>query len=83
MAAKNLLLSVLNTNRDGVLLLAESLRKDMEKTDFGKAGKQTFSAGVAILENNDTLESLIRKADKALYRAKNNGRNQVTGFQVI
>lgn len=66
------------TGKDGALLLAESLRKDMEKTDFGKPGKLTFSAGVAILETNDTLPALVRKADKALYRAKANGRNQVT-----
>jgi len=36
----------------------------------------TFSAGVAGYEHGDTQESLLKKADDALYEAKNNGRDQ-------
>ncbi|WP_417531549.1 diguanylate cyclase [Marinobacter lipolyticus] len=37
----------------------------------------TFSAGVATLEDGDTEETLFDRADKALYAAKDAGRNQV------
>ena len=37
-----------------------------------------ISMGVAELEPQGTLDSLIRAADKALYRAKHAGRNTVS-----
>ncbi|WP_409277177.1 GGDEF domain-containing protein [Pseudomonas defluvii] len=37
----------------------------------------TASFGVAFAESDDSVESLITRADDALYRAKRNGRNQV------
>jgi diguanylate cyclase (GGDEF)-like protein len=38
----------------------------------------TISIGVAILnDGNDGIKDLLKKADKALYRAKHNGRNRV------
>jgi diguanylate cyclase (GGDEF)-like protein len=39
----------------------------------------TLSAGVAALQADDTLETLIARADDALYRAKLGGRNRVEG----
>jgi diguanylate cyclase (GGDEF)-like protein len=41
------------------------------------APKVTVSAGVAAAEAEDTLETLIARADDALYRAKLGGRNRV------
>ncbi|MEO7152412.1 MAG: GGDEF domain-containing protein [Burkholderiaceae bacterium] len=37
----------------------------------------TFSAGVASLRSGDTEESLLRRADEAMYEAKRGGRNRV------
>jgi diguanylate cyclase (GGDEF)-like protein len=37
----------------------------------------TISAGVAEADEGDSRESLLRKADHALYRAKREGRNRV------
>jgi len=36
----------------------------------------TISAGIAVLDNDASIEQLINRADNALYGAKENGRNQ-------
>jgi len=38
----------------------------------------TISMGVAFAKPNDDVESLVKRADDALYQAKDNGRNRVT-----
>jgi diguanylate cyclase len=40
-------------------------------------GRVTFSAGVAALRGTESGEDLLHRADTALYRAKEGGRNQV------
>jgi two-component system cell cycle response regulator len=37
----------------------------------------TVSIGVAVAQPGDTVDTLLQRADDALYQAKNNGRNQV------
>ncbi|MGD9391078.1 MAG: diguanylate cyclase [Thioalkalispiraceae bacterium] len=37
----------------------------------------TLSGGVTCIEKNDTIESLITRADDLMYQAKNKGRNRV------
>lgn len=43
----------------------------------GQTLKVTMSMGTTKLKNNDTPDSLIARADKALYKAKENGKNQM------
>lgn len=38
--------------------------------------KVSISMGITLLQNTDTLDTLLKRADKALYRAKENGKNQ-------
>lgn len=57
--------------------LAEKLRKVIELRSFPHGEPVTVSFGVAEMKARDTLESLIRRADEALYAAKHHGRNRV------
>lgn len=38
----------------------------------------TASLGVSALRSEDTAETMVKRADEAMYRAKKNGRNQVS-----
>jgi diguanylate cyclase (GGDEF)-like protein len=56
---------------------AERLRNAIEQVEFDAIGKITCSFGVAQYVYGATAETLISRADDALYRAKLNGRNRV------
>ncbi|MEY4590876.1 MAG: hypothetical protein RL497_2952 [Pseudomonadota bacterium] len=64
------------TNLAEAILAAESLRKKLCATAIVKDLIVTASFGVASLDGSD-LDQLFKSADKALYQAKNNGRNCV------
>ncbi|MBI1293176.1 diguanylate cyclase [bacterium] len=59
---------------------AERLRQTVQDTPLVTGDqeiKMTISVGVAMLGEMDTLHSFFEKADKALYEAKQSGRNRV------
>lgn len=57
--------------------IREAIERDVLELD-GKTIRYTVSIGVAFLLPNDkSIQDLIDRADAALYRAKQNGRNQV------
>ncbi len=58
-----------------LLDLAENLRISVENNIFDSVGKLTVSLGVTIYKNGDNSVSITKRADKALYEAKNSGRN--------
>ena len=62
---------------ESLISLAEKIRKAIESYDFTEVGKKTASFGISILRKGDTQESMIARADKSLYHAKNTGRNKV------
>lgn len=55
--------------------IRESVAADSIETQAGRL-KTTVSVGIAAFGEEDTLEGLIRRADSALYRAKESGRNR-------
>ncbi len=56
---------------------AEKLRQAIAQHRFAEAGTVTASFGVALLTPQDDRDSLLKKADQALYQAKARGRNRV------
>lgn len=62
---------------DGASVMADKLRAAIAGQVFGRAGAVTASFGIAMYEPGDDVASLLKKADAALYRAKQNGRNRV------
>jgi len=65
------------TALENAKITAEHLRSIIEKCDFGIDKELTCSFGVTAAYDGDTSESLFKRVDKALYQAKNSGRNRV------
>ena len=68
-----------NTNKDSGLFLAEQLRELIQTTGFnanGQAVPVTISCGLTQFLDDDTEDNFFERADKALYEAKNSGRNR-------
>lgn len=63
-------------NLTDAVKLAKRLRKAIEKADFTEVKKVSCSFGVAELKNEDDIDSLIKRIDDALYKAKEK-RNDV------
>ena len=56
---------------------AESLRADVHSIELSDGTHVTISIGVAQLLPNESLASLLGRADAALYQAKTSGRDSV------
>ena len=57
--------------------IADGIRKKISEVKFEKAGKLTCSIGLTELKNGDDSKTVFDRVDKAMYEAKNNGRNCV------
>ena len=65
------------TNLTEAKKLAEKIRIKISENNFPYVRKVTISLGVTEARDNDTVNSLLERVDKALYNAKENGRNRV------
>jgi len=68
------------THETDAIKLAEKLRQIIDQYEFTTVGNKTASFGISVFKEGDTDDALVERADKALYQAKNNGRNQVVSF---
>jgi diguanylate cyclase (GGDEF)-like protein len=67
------------TTPDEVNQTAERLRKQLEAYSHPEVGQVTASFGIATASCSEKLETLLQRADIAMYQAKQQGRNQVCG----
>ena len=69
------------TNREGAALVGERLRfavMELQCLDAGRAIDVSISLGCSSLLPGESAESLLRRADNALYVAKREGRNRLS-----
>jgi diguanylate cyclase (GGDEF)-like protein len=66
-----------DTNLPGACTVAENIRTAIENYDFPVVGRKTSCFGVAEYRPGEAPDAVIKRADDALYRAKNGGRNRV------
>jgi diguanylate cyclase (GGDEF)-like protein len=64
------------TNLSGAKILAEKIRETLGAHSFDEAGTVTLSIGVTSFNDADTADTLIKRADDALYLGKQQGRNR-------
>ncbi|QPK65409.1 GGDEF domain-containing protein [Methylomonas sp. LL1] len=71
---------LIDTNQEAAAIIAERVRLGIESHTiaYGMAVLNiTASLGISTLTGNDTMDSLIKRADSAMYKAKSLGRNRV------
>lgn len=71
-------LLVIETDSVGTLSrIAEHVRRRIEEEHFETVGRVTCSLGMTIHFNAELVSQSVKRADVALYKAKENGRNRV------
>jgi len=67
----------IETNYKDAMNLAQNIKKSIQNYKHDKVGFKTASFGVTTYKKGDSEELMLNRADGALYKAKNEGRNQV------
>ncbi|MDH5484946.1 MAG: GGDEF domain-containing protein, partial [Gammaproteobacteria bacterium] len=70
---------LVGTREEETLRVINELREKIASCGFhfhGKSVPITISCGVSCFREGDSLQQVFERADKALYKAKKNGRNQ-------
>ena len=70
-----------NTNIYQSEMFAEKLRKVINEYDFSVIHTLSCSFGITEYREDDTKESIAKRADSMLYSAKHSGRNCVVSFK--
>ena len=63
------------TNLSQCKNIVSHLEKQLNELEFSKTIKVTCSFGIATYEENDTLDSLLKKADESMYQQKSHHKN--------
>ncbi|MEH6347302.1 MAG: GGDEF domain-containing protein [Bermanella sp.] len=71
---------LLNISKEEATKTFERFRKDLEQYNFPQVGKVTVSIGMTQIDPECHSASLLEQADRALYYAKEHGRNQIFNY---
>ncbi|MES0490645.1 MAG: diguanylate cyclase [Leptospirales bacterium] len=69
------------TGKKTAIELSERILKIVDEQTYPKEIHMTISIGVGVHEPGDSVDTLLNKADKALYVAKDKGRNRMEIYQ--
>jgi len=69
-------------SQEDAQLSFERFRKAIEEFEFPQVGQVTISLGATLILDENTIASdIVGRADKALYHAKDNGRNKLYFYE--
>ncbi|MBN8971177.1 MAG: GGDEF domain-containing protein [Rhizobiales bacterium] len=80
MGGEEFCIVVSDSNQRAPMTIAERIREQVEAMTISTAAgpvRTTVSAGISYASGDETLQSLLIRADEALYEAKSEGRNRV------
>ena len=81
LGGEEFLMLLVDTGLNGARRAAEKLRASVEREVFRLPQEQTLSVtmsiGLACFDGHPDYQQMMRRADEALYKAKEGGRNQV------
>jgi diguanylate cyclase (GGDEF)-like protein len=80
MGGEEFLLLIPETDRSGVMIMAEKILGAVRSYRFRQANNITVSIGITCFSRGDSADDLVKRADKALYLAKQNGRDRAEFF---
>lgn len=72
-----------NIDEKSARISLERFRNKIESRPFPQVGRVTVSIGFTSIDHDAGRTTTLTQADRALYFAKNNGRNQVAGFHQL
>lgn len=72
-----------NVNEELAHMIMERFRKVVEQHHFPQVGNVTVSIGATFISPSDLSVTIMDRADKALYFAKENGRNQTAFYEQL
>lgn len=71
------LILLADTDESQAILIADKMRTACSSLVFDECESITVSIGVAEVQHDENFDSWFRRADAALYTAKNSGRNKI------
>ena len=77
---EEMIVGLVGASANDAVKIADDIRKKIGELSLAWEGKEvkfTISGGVADLDKSESFEELFHRADKAMYRAKEAGKNQV------
>ena len=74
---------LMDVDIEAAMLALERFRRTVEVYDFPQIGNKSVSIGVTVMMEHEAMTTVIDRADRALYYAKETGRNRVCCYEKL